>query len=77
MGIVGTLELPTRISPCLRLFIEMLFDEVDVNRAASWHRNHEVRSAIPIQAEEALEPVKWYSKGCDDWLGVHRRLIKG
>lgn len=54
MGIVGTLELSTRISPCLRLFIEMLFDELDVNRTESWHQNHEVQSAIPIQAEEAL-----------------------
>jgi hypothetical protein len=54
--IVGTLELPTRISPCLRLFIETLFEEVDVKQGASWHQNHEVQSAIPnaIQTEEAL-----------------------
>lgn len=56
MGIVGTLELPTRISPCLRLFIEMLFDEVAVKGSASWHQSREVQSAIPkaIHTEEAL-----------------------
>ena len=30
------LELPTPISPCLRLFVESLFDEVDDERGASW-----------------------------------------
>ena len=56
MGTVGTLELPTRVSLCLRLFIETLFDEVDVKRAASWHQNYEVQSAIAkaIQTEDAL-----------------------
>ena len=50
------LELPARMSPCLRLFIESLLDEGDVKRAASWHQNHEVQSAIPktTQTEEAL-----------------------
>lgn len=52
------LELPARISPCLRLFIEMLFDETDAKHAASWYQNqnHEVQSTIPkaIQTEEAL-----------------------
>jgi hypothetical protein len=47
VGIVATLELPARISPCLRLFIEMLFEDVDVKHGASWHKNHEVQSAIP------------------------------
>jgi len=51
MGIVGTLELPARISPCLRLFIEMLFEEADVKHGVSWHQTHEVQSAIP----EAIE----------------------
>jgi len=51
MGTVGTLELPARISPCLRLFIEMLFEEVDVKHGASWHQNHEVQSAIPKAIE--------------------------
>ena len=56
MGIVGILELPARISPCLRLFIEMLFEEVDVKHGVSWHQNHEVQSATPktIQTEEML-----------------------
>jgi hypothetical protein len=46
MGIVGTFELPARMSPCLRLFIEMLFDDLNVRHGASWHQNHEVPSAI-------------------------------
>jgi hypothetical protein len=56
MGTVGTLELPARISPCLRFFIEILFEEVDVKHGASWHQNHDVQSAISnaIQSEEAL-----------------------
>jgi hypothetical protein len=56
MGTVGTLELPARISPCLLLFIEMLFDEVDVKHGASRDQNHEVQPAIrkAIQTEEAL-----------------------
>jgi len=29
------LELPVRMSPCLRLFIESLLDDVDGNRSAS------------------------------------------
>ena len=58
MGTVGTLELPARISPCLRLFIEMLFEEVDVKQGVSWHQNHKVLSAIPraIQACTLLLP---------------------
>lgn len=56
MEIVGTLESPTRISPCLRLFIITLFEEVDVKQGASWHQNHEAESATPmtIQTGEAL-----------------------
>lgn len=46
MGIVGTLELPARMSPCLRLFIERLLDELEVKHGASWHQNHVVQSAI-------------------------------
>jgi hypothetical protein len=47
MGTMGTLELPARMSPCLRLFIEILFDEVDLKRSASWHQNHEIQSTTP------------------------------
>jgi hypothetical protein len=47
----------------------MLFDELDVNRAASSHQSHDVRSAIPIQAEEALEPMKWYLEGLRRLVG--------
>jgi hypothetical protein len=56
MGTVGTLELPARISPCLRLFIEMLVDEVDVKPGTSWHQNHGGQSAISkaIRTEGAL-----------------------
>lgn len=55
MGIVASLELPTRISPCLRLFIEMLFEEVDLKHGALRHQNDEIQSAIPkaIHKEEA------------------------
>jgi acetyl esterase/lipase len=56
MGIMGTLELPTRISPCLRLFIDSLFDDVGVKRGASLYQNHNSQPAIPkaIQTEGAL-----------------------
>jgi len=30
------LELPTPMSPCLRIFIEALLSEVDDNQGASW-----------------------------------------
>ena len=56
MGTVGTLELPARVSPCLRLFIEMLLEGVDLKHGVSWHQTHEVQSAIPeaIHTKEAL-----------------------
>ena len=47
MRTVGTLELTARMSPCLRLFIEMLFDDVGVKHGASPYQNDEVQSAIP------------------------------
>jgi hypothetical protein len=51
------LELPARMSPCLQLFIESLFDEVAGNRGASWHQNHDFQSALPkaTKKEEDLE----------------------
>ena len=56
MGTVRTLKLPAPVSPCLRFFIEMLFEEVDGEHAASWHQNHDLQSALPkaIQTEETL-----------------------
>lgn len=56
MGTLGNLELPGRISPCLRLFIETLFDEVDVKHDASWQQNHEFQPALSkaIKKEEEL-----------------------
>ena len=47
MGIVGTLELPARISPCLRLFIDSLFDEVGVKRGASLYQKRAAQPALP------------------------------
>jgi hypothetical protein len=89
MGTMGTLELPARMSPCLRLFIEILFDEVDVKRSASWHQNHEIQSTTPKVIQTCTpSPARgasikdeyvtglWDSNGCDDRLGVHRMLIK-
>jgi hypothetical protein len=63
---VGTLALPARMSPCLRLFIEMLFEEVDAKHGTSWHLNRGSHSAISnaIQTREALtkiEPVSFRS----------------
>jgi hypothetical protein len=53
MGTVGTLELPAQISPCLRLFIEMLFDDIGVKHGASLYQKREVQPALlnPIRAE--------------------------
>jgi hypothetical protein len=47
VGILGTLELPARISPCLRLFIEMLFDDVGVRHGASLYQKREAQPALP------------------------------
>jgi hypothetical protein len=51
-----TLELSARISPCLHLFIEMLFDEVEVEHGMPWHQNFEFQSLLPeaIEKEEEL-----------------------
>jgi hypothetical protein len=40
------LELPARMSPCLRFFIASLFDEVDGNRCASWVSEARVSNAL-------------------------------
>ena len=40
------LELPARMSPCLRFFIASLFDEVDGNRCASWDSEARVSNAL-------------------------------
>jgi hypothetical protein len=47
MGTVGNLELPARMSSCLRLFIETLVDDVGVEHGLSWHENREFQSALP------------------------------
>jgi hypothetical protein len=61
MGTVGTLELPTLVSPCLRLFIEMLFEEVEVRHGVSWLQNLEVQSAIP----KAIQKPTTHTPGVD------------
>ena len=43
------------MSPCLRLFIEALFDEVAVEHGASWRQNREFRSALPKPTEKENE----------------------
>ena len=55
------LELPARMSPCLRIFIASLFDEVDGNRCASWVSEGRVSNALSgaIQRREfSKEPAK-------------------
>jgi hypothetical protein len=59
------LELPARMSPCLRFFIASLFDEVDGNRCASWVSEARASNALSgaIQRREfskelAKEPKK-------------------
>jgi hypothetical protein len=47
MASVGTLELPTRISPCLRLFIDSLFDDVGVKHGPSLYQKREEQPALP------------------------------
>ena len=70
MATLANLELPTQLSPCLRLFIERLFDEVGVKRGASW--NHpEFQPALPRAVRQKDEEL--------DMSGVtttERRLLK-
>ena len=40
MGTLGNLRLPAQMSPCLRLFIDSLFDDVSVKRGALLYQNH-------------------------------------
>ncbi len=40
------LELPARMSPCVRLFIESLVDEVDEHLVAPWPQNREFQPAL-------------------------------
>ena len=47
MGIVGTLELPAQMSPCLRLFIDSLFDDVGVKSGASLYQKRAAQPALP------------------------------
>jgi hypothetical protein len=35
------------MSPCLRTFIEMLFDEAELMRGALWHDSQRFQSALP------------------------------
>ena len=47
MGIVGTLELPAQMSPCLRLFIDSLFDDVGVKSGTSLYQKRAAQPALP------------------------------
>jgi len=52
MGTTGNLELPAQMSPCLRTFIEILFDESDLMRGALWQDSEEFQSALPRSIKE-------------------------
>ena len=60
MGTLGNLELPVRMSSCLRLFIETLFEEGNVRQSTSWLECNELQSeltrAIP-QEEELVNEI--------------------
>lgn len=47
MGTSGNIKLPTSISPCLRLFIESLFNEVNVECGASLRQTQGFQSSLP------------------------------
>jgi len=47
MGTLENLGLPAQMSPCLRLFIDSLFDEVGVKRGASPYQKREAQPALP------------------------------
>jgi hypothetical protein len=47
MGTLGNLELPAQMSPCLRLFIDSLFDDVGVKRSASLYQMQAAQPALP------------------------------
>jgi len=47
METAGNLELPSRMSSCVRFFIETLLDETGVRQGASWRQGHEPQSAFP------------------------------
>ena len=47
MGIAWTLELPAQMSPCLRLFIDSLFDDVGVKSGASLYQKRAAQPALP------------------------------
>jgi hypothetical protein len=47
MRTLGNLGLPDQMSPCLRLFIDSLFDEVGVKQGASLYQKREAQTALP------------------------------
>jgi hypothetical protein len=47
MGTLENLGLPAQMSPCLRLFIDSLFDEVGVKRGASLYQKRAAQPALP------------------------------
>jgi hypothetical protein len=47
MRTLGNLGLPDQMSPCLRLFIDSLFDDVGVKRSASLYQKREAQPALP------------------------------
>lgn len=47
MRTLGNLGLPDQMSPCLRLFIDSLFDDVGVKRGASLYQKRAAQPALP------------------------------
>ena len=61
MGTSGNIKLPTSISPCLRLFIESLFNEGNVECEASLHQTQGFQSSLS-QATNKGERPKIFSE---------------
>jgi hypothetical protein len=53
MRMLGNLGLPDQMSPCLRLFIDSLFDDVGVKHGASLYQKRGAQPALsePLRAE--------------------------
>ena len=47
MGTLENLGLPVQMSPCLRLFIDSLFDDVGVKRGAAAYQKRAAQPALP------------------------------
>lgn len=62
MGTLGNFELPASISPCLRLFIESLFPEVDVACGASLRQTQGFQSSL-VKANDKESSLEYFRRG--------------